>query len=346
MHSLVAANVRRSCREIESDSSSFSPTVTQLASDLDRSLPAVFREGRASVSPILFESGTGIVCEQQEFFGFYLLREAIRGCLSAANFQIAGTVLLGHNLFAPAVPAFYTSAFHALGGYLALNGRALLDKDVFHWFSATDCPETVAACLTRKNSWKFEKRGRSHPTRWKELRFIFSSKTFEVPHYFRQLARALFPNKKRGNPALMDYLRDPAKYTAEIEDFLDDFLKALPEIRHRGLYHASGEDPFAREALADGEQNVSTQHLARQTTALGEFAQSLLDEITGELRNLLESLSLGQNSMLVLYHGIGYPFRDELRLDLWDEENPLRTRIDFMETWLRQGVSQEAETCV
>ncbi len=340
----VNASVRRSCKAIERDTSSFSPALTQLISEQDHWHPFVFGGGRASASPIFYYSEEDLVCEQGDFFGLYLLTETIRGCLSAVNFQIAGTLLLANDLFAPAVASFYTSAFHTLGSYLALNGRVFVNKESLIWISLRESPGVVVGCLTRKGSWVFEKRSRSHSARWKELRHFFGGKRGEIPDYFHRFFRILFSERRKGNPTLADFLENPQGYEAEIEDFLDEFLRSISEIRHRSLYNASGEDPLVRQALVNGECGV-TGNLDRHARAFGMFAQSLLNDVSERTCRLIEGVSLNSNRMMALALGVGYPFRDLLKLEFWEDGTELKERIEFIESWIKGESGRGGEAC-
>jgi len=325
----VSSTVRRALRSLQGG---VPPpfTAETLAQNPDRHL---FRLKSLTPQPIFYRVGSEFRCAQDSFFGFYLLSQGIRSCISAVNFQIAGFHCVDSELYAPASALFYTSAYHALSGFLAINGRVLFDSMSFTWLSQEEAPSVIAACLTKKNAWTYEARARSHKSRWLELQAVFSLKTYTVPECFRRLFRYLYQGRLKKGSTLINYLDDPELHRAQLEDYLPEFLTRIAEIRHVALYRSSGEDPGAVEALLDGE-SVSQSSLGRQAQHLGLFSQSLLEETAKAVSRLVEGVRVHRDVRPFLYLATGQPWIDTPRTDLW-EPNTIQGDVDFVQEWLK-----------
>lgn len=177
---------------------------------------------------------------QERFFGFYALRNAIRGSLMAARMIQAGVHLEKGRFLAPSVSMYYTGAFHALTAFLALRGRALVEtvlgRPVVVLRDESTCsdncqmdrhPEAVIAILTRDNRWVFEPRARTHQKRWEELHQVFSAGGREIPDYLVGFCRYL--------------TRGEVQY-ADPRGLVERGLRRLVEMRHDSIYMGYGFD--------------------------------------------------------------------------------------------------------
>jgi hypothetical protein len=332
MNILAAANVRKSFKLLANGAPPFSSEVGAIASEAGQGLRNLFSNESLAASPIFYRINRDLCCAQTDFFGFYLLSQGIRSCLSSVNFHIAGCITLESELYAPAVALFYTSAYHALSGFLAVHGRVLLDSEVFTWISSEEKPPVIAACLTKNNNWKYERRTRSHTARWLELKNLFALNNFQIPSYFRQLFRSLYGSRRKPGATVYQLLTEPDKYRAQIEDYTDDFLKRIAEVRHAALYKSSGEDPHVVEAMVNREP-VYSANLGRHAQEIGVFSQGLLDDASRSIRDMIESVVVHNEVKLYLYLGAGQPWVDEARCDLWGA-NSIQQNVDFIQRWL------------
>lgn len=95
MENLVATNIRKAIGTLNAADAS-------LDSKLDGLFPA----------PVFFGSRHNIECAQSDYFGFYILANAIRSILRCVNFAVASRATLESRLLAPSVALSYTAAFH------------------------------------------------------------------------------------------------------------------------------------------------------------------------------------------------------------------------------------------
>ena len=124
MRPLLQANIQKSVRVLAS-----------MPAASDQNGPEMHRGAQSGPFPLdppslwpMFRQDKGrICCEQAEYFGFYALRAALRGCFLATNHLSGSLILLQHELLSPAVLTSYTAAFHALHAFLALHGRSIVD---------------------------------------------------------------------------------------------------------------------------------------------------------------------------------------------------------------------------
>lgn len=350
---LARSNVRRSFRLLQEGIPPFSSEIMTLAKKEDPDFRGIFGDGSLSAHPVIYRGAGGLHCAQDSFFGFYLLCQSIRSCLSAMNFLVGGQLMAKAELYGPASGLFYTAAYHAVTGLLAANGRVLIDQQNVKWiFGTKRPPQVVAACLTRENNWSFEGRGGSHVDRWLEFKSLFVGGSFEIPAYFRRFFSVLYPNwLKPGVRVVLDdrrvddgdqqpreyvdfaeILTNREKYRAQIEDYLDEFLKDIAQVRHEAIYRSFGDDPGAVEAMFNGEA-VSRTALGHRSTELGLFSQGLLADATDAARYLMESLQVSKRIKLFLYLGCGQPWMDKPRSD-FVEPSRLKDNVEHIWKWL------------
>lgn len=304
-------------------------------------LPAV-RTGSLTPWPVFYRADQTIECAQSDFFGFYALRRLLSSTLRAVNFQIAGALVATQRLYAPAVGLFYTSAYHALHSYLALNGVVIYGS--FHWPFPEESPQgsgrplQVAARLTKDNRWIFEPRRPSHARRWLELRPILRRPAGDIPDYFHRLFDAWFPGLRRDGATITEVLKDPVGTKACLTDHLDLFLGRLAEARAEALYNAFGEDADVVDALANRDA-FTTLGIERHSAELGLFSQELLQDVASTARLLLEKSQMSSEVRRMLIVSLIYPTHDPPRVDGW-ADNPVARDIQYIQDWLAEVESE------
>lgn len=224
---------------------------------------------------------------QESFFGFYALRNAIRGSLIGARMIQAGAHLEKGQFLAPSVSMYYAGAFHALTAFLSLRGRALVEtvlgppvvvlrKESTH----TTCrqmdrhPEAVMAILTRNNRWVFEPRARSHRRRWDELRQVFASPAQAIPEFVVDFCRYLT-------------CYDPEHASAC--ELLDRGLQRLVEMRHESIYVGYGFDDVVYYDLINRDR-FSDTGIDLRARSFREFATRMLIDSIETLHRLKQQI--------------------------------------------------------
>lgn len=336
MDELVRSRIRMSVSLLDRGSPPVPGKVFKLAESIG--VVRFFGDGALTPNPIIYpgEVPLRLNCVQKEFFGFYVLREAIGRTLAAVNFQVAGDLLVSQELYAPSAVLFYTSAYHALHGYLAAKGRVFLEEDRFRWLGdEAKTPSLLAACLNSKGRWSFEGRRRNHSVRWSELKNVFGRRGFEIPKYFHHLFYSILPGLGRPGFTNLECVKNPVNTRARLEDNLDLFLDRITSIRYRAIYRGSGEDPSVVEALAN-QDAFSEDGIDRQARALGVFSHGLLGDSARLVRDFLPCAnSLRPAHRVLLFLGTELPWgQDRPRIDQWLNRR-VRHDIEEIYSWVR-----------
>lgn len=285
MEDLVASNVRKAISTLNAANAS-------LGFHLEGLYPA----------PVFYGSRRKIACVQSDYFGFYVLANAIRSILRCVNFVVASRATLESRLLAPSVALSYTAAFHGLMAHLALEGRSYFE--CFNWaekqaddsLKQSDRPHEmpiVVGVLKRNNMWNFECRSRSHKVRWRELLQLFAKPSYEIPKYYHELFEYMFAGRLKGmgTSFLKEYLLHPElreSYKVKLEDAKEEFIDRIAEVRHRALYGAAGEDPGVVTALWNRDV-TSSSGIERQAVSFYSFSESMLDHVSSDLVELLSA---------------------------------------------------------
>lgn len=70
--------------------------------------------------------GGQLVTPQEPIFGYYALRNILRGLFLGASFVPPGDTLLATMFLSPSIAMYYTASFHLILAYLALQGRVAI----------------------------------------------------------------------------------------------------------------------------------------------------------------------------------------------------------------------------
>jgi hypothetical protein len=209
MKELLKANMKKSIRIIAEDHPKIPAELIEVVEEEPRSpdLPNLV-EGMMKVAaqPIPWfyrDSGKELQSPQESFFGFYSLRNIIRGILLSLRFIQAGDLLHKNGFLAASVFSYYPFSFHLLYAFLASYGRVVVDQvhggpikiinrrnsSGGSFSSLNPTPEVIVAILVRNNTWKFEPRPRSHTRKWKELEHIFVELDYDIPEFLHSFFR-------------------------------------------------------------------------------------------------------------------------------------------------------------
>jgi hypothetical protein len=340
MRELLQANIRNSIRvlaSISAESGQVSPKTGH------EGQAASFPRDPPSFWPTFWNDNGRICCEQAEYFGFYALRAALRGCFLAPNHLSASVILLQHELFSPAVLASYTAAFHALHAFLALHGRTIVDTPARSRGSGQgDASRSlVIAVLTRNNEWTFEGEARTHKAQWLQLKQVWAAKSATIPGYFEELFDYLFhgvwehPEGLTRSEQLVAVLEGRIKreeLRPRLRQHLDGFLSLIAEIRHLAVYCSFGEDPGVVEALVNRD-TFSTAGIEKQAQELVLFASRFLTDVASELCAVIRSTEVPQALRTKLYLAVHLPWFDQIQLAKCPD--CVRAKVATLRDWLR-----------
>jgi hypothetical protein len=280
--------------------------------------------------PWFYEDNYNILSPQSSFFGFYAFRNVLRGILLGSNYFKSGNILFNRWLYSPSISMYYTSLFHFLHSFLALEGRIVIepvmgpievqvkeDSSTINHKLLSKHPDVIIAILTTINTWIFEKRNRSHKKRWQELNIIFNEHNYEIPHYFVKL---------------FNYLNSYGPYDNIKNSDINNFLKEISEIRHKALYECFGFDDFAYDAAINKELEAGVG-LGVKTKQFKLFASEFFKDILSKSIELIQKVKINAKIKMSLGISINTP---PLELcDLQDfEDDEIYKMLYFLMDWL------------
>ncbi len=217
MKDLLRTNIKRSFKIIAEENPRIPPELIAVANNQtvpSKSVNIIEEMMKVAAQPVpwFYRNHQTIESPQEAFFGFYALRNIIRGIFLSVRFIQAGDLLYRTHFMASSVFSYYTASFHLLHSFLASHGRVIVDqvhggpvKRLNHQYSPLDPgTQVIVAILTRKNTWQFEKRSRSHSRRWEELMPIFRELSFEVPDFLRTFLSYILQENYPSSPAQIE----------------------------------------------------------------------------------------------------------------------------------------------
>jgi hypothetical protein len=251
---------------------------------------------------------------QLPFFGFYALRNAVRGAILGSGFLAAGRLLLAKEFYGPSVAMFYTASFHLCHAFLALHGRVtvvpvltepvvIMEKDLkmvaqIPW----PAPEMLMCTLTRDNRWIVENRGRSHRVLWREIGCVLREDEDGTPP---EWLSEFFAQLRKESPEEL----------AEADT--DELLCRIADLRHRALYEGFGMDETALNELSRSRE-ISALALSARASEFEKFATRLQVYILGHTVPLLLACGLDGQLRTVFVSGVYSPGFDMPTLE-WVE---------------------------
>jgi hypothetical protein len=225
---------------------------------------------------------------------------------------------------------YYTSLFHFLHSFLALEGRVIVepvmgpikvevkeDSSTINHKLLSKHPEVIIAILTINNDWIFEKRSRSHKKRWQELNIIFNEHNYEIPHYFIKL---------------FNYLNSYGPYENIKGSDINNFLKEISEIRHKALYESFGFDDFAYYAAINKEIEGGVG-LGVKTKEFKLFASEFFKDILSKTIELIQKVKINAKIKLSLKVSVDTPPFELCDLHGF-EDDEIYKMLYFLMEWL------------
>lgn len=229
------------------------------------------------------------VTPQATIFGYYALRNILRGLFLGGSFLPPGDTLLKNGFLSSSIATYYTASFHLMLAYLSFVGRVVITPVYgppiieLHETGGRSGhkpipgdPTAICAILTADCRWIFERRPRTHRTYWAELdRVLFQTKS--VPECFIEFAQ---------------YLTSYGPYQDEYSNDLETVRNALPylqDARHEALYQGYGYDPWSDDLLTNRDADYAP--LDRRAKKYQAFSYGLLNHIVGETDNLITHLN-------------------------------------------------------
>lgn len=229
------------------------------------------------------------VTPQERVFGYYALRNILRGLFLGGSFLPPGDTLLKNGFLSSSVATYYGASFHLMLAYLSLEGRVAITP-VYGppYIELSEAgggsghkpipgnPRAICAILTADGQWIFEGRTRTHRAYWAELdRVLLQTKL--VPECFIEFAH---------------YLTSYGPYKDEHSNDLEMVRNALPylqDARHEALYQGYGYDPWSDDLLTNRDAGRAPIDLrAKKYQA---FSYGLLNHIVSETDNLVTHLN-------------------------------------------------------
>jgi hypothetical protein len=292
MNVLLLSNIKKSLKIITEDN----PEVPDYLIDKEElgsekspafSIARALAKVAAQPIPSFYHDVTNELQSPQEaFFGFYVLRNAVRGIFLGLRNMQAGDLLRKYDFFSASVTSYYTAAFHLLSSFLAWNGRVIIEnllpvkviedkngeKRVQSILDHSSHP-IIIAILTKNNTWKFEGRSRTHGTVWNELEHILLKRADKITAFFTSFF----------------------KYILHYENSLSEInlvrkgIQRLIEVRHESIYRGYGYDDITHDAITNREHGISWD-IGRKSKKYRDFAIGLLRFSTNEVLELKEKI--------------------------------------------------------
>lgn len=265
---LLRSNVRKSLRIIALERpqvpDEFLPSRGEAISLL---LTRLWEQNAAQPLPRFYSAADGRLSSlQEEFFGLYALRNVVRGALVASSWIGAAGRLTKPGCYAASILCSYTAMFHLLIGYLAVHGTVLIPQVLApSVVPLVDAPEAVMARLTRKNTWVFERRGRSHRMVWSELGQVLAHQyeADEIPEFI---------------DVFLQYVVSygPTDLVTADEDWREAALRRSAYIRHEAVYESYGFDDWAYDEFTNEDYPGAGYGIDARVRIYREFAVALL----------------------------------------------------------------------
>jgi len=342
MKKLLAANIKKSLKIIAEDNPQIPPNLIEVI-DEDPSITKsisraeILMKIAAQRIPWFYrDESEKLQSPQASFFGFYALRNLIRGIFLSLRFIQAGQLLKRNNFRAASILSFYTASFHLLNSFLAAHGRVIVDivhggpikiikhkqSETAQYSSLNHAPEIVMAILTNNNKWIFESRSRSHSRRWTELEQVFIKTDYDVPDFFY---------------SLFEYILSygPSSYAPqEPSELLKEGIYRLTEIRHESIYIGYGDDDFVHDELINrdfsGICGIDLKSNAYHSFAM-DFLKYVIEDVM-EMKNIVPLVHWNEVQSL-MYNSIYTPPFEPFDFKMEDNKE-LNEKIEDIFVWL------------
>ncbi len=283
--------------------------------------------------PVFYEdSDKYLICYHIDTLGFFAVRCAFRGIFLSVNYLAAADQNFENRLYGPAINNYYTSAYHILSAFLALNRRMYLESQDYQWEYVGEQKFNIVASYSNGH-WHFEKRKRGHFTKWNEISLL---RLIEYPDSLKQLFTFWFKDWLKEDISVEEYLvrklkKENMGVCFSINDKISELIKRFIETRHRSVYFSFGSDPQVVTDLVNNDA-LSTKGIELQANAFKNFTYQFLIENVELLTEFLNSVSIHKKTRAMLHTTILWPWFDQPKrqqIQNRELENKIRQLIDF-----------------
>lgn len=280
-----------------------------------------------------------LICEQENWFGFFVLRNGFRGLLTSINYLATAQIIRSQALNGPTIVAAYTASFLLLDAFLAFNGIIIIDLPPEYNKSKIILKPLVVGKLSKKRGWIFEKIKRNHKSRWLQLSQIIGSQKGNVPIFFHRLFTYFYRGEYKNKRPLVEVLNnksiDNNIFIGEkwqLHERVTDFLEQIALSRHVSIYGSFGSDVYVYEALVNRD-TFSTSGLNEKAAQFMLFAQDLAIYVVNNLKETISTLQMSDSIRKLLFLCVSIPYFDDPKIKLLQPtglQESVKFFIDFL----------------
>jgi len=280
-----------------------------------------------------------LICEQENWFGFFVLRNGFRGLLTSINHLATAQIIRLQALYGPTIAAAYTASFLLLDAFLAFNGTVIIDLPPEYNERKIILKPLVVGKLSKKGCWIFEGMKRNHESRWLQLHQVIGSRKGDVPIFFHRLFTYLFRGEYKNKRPLIEILNNKSVDNNifigekwQLHERVTDFLKQVAMSRHESIYGSFGSDAYVYEALVNRD-TFSTSGLNEKAAQFMLFAQDLAIYVANNLKETISTLRLSDSVRKLLFLCISIPYFDDPKIKLLQPielQDSVKFFIDFL----------------
>jgi len=295
--------------------------------------------------PLFILDENKLTSKTEKNFGFYVLPNAIRGIFKSINFHAAGNSSLNDKLFAPSILNYYTSAFHNLETFLALNGILYFFPSIIKNEEKIESVNqlTVLRYSFKKNKWCIEGGKLSHKDRWFELKRIFSDE-INTPTVFLNLFdyffKASYHNKIIKNPIFAKYYKN--KKPILYKENIDEFLKLISNTRHLSAYNSFGSDPTVIGDLINHDI-YSDDGIDLQAKYYHYLSKRFMEINLENITHIINELRINSKIKEAVWLTTLNEYFDEVKFNKIEDKNLMNNLIELY-NWLRNSKKRKLKT--
>jgi hypothetical protein len=280
-----------------------------------------------------------LICEQENWFGFFVLRNGFRGLLTSINHLATVQIIRFQALYGPTIAAAYTASFLLLDAFLAFNGIIIVDLPPEYNKRKIILKPLVVGKLSKKRGWIFEGMKRNHESRWLQLHQIIGSRKGNVPIFFHRLFAYFFREEYKKKRPLIEILNNKSVDNNifigekwQLHERVTDFLKRIALSRHESIYGSFGSDAYVYETLVNRD-TFSTSGLNEKAAQFMLFAQDLAIYVANNIKETISTLQMSDSIRKLLFLCISIPYFDDPKIKFLQPielQNLVKFFIDFL----------------
>lgn len=248
---------------------------------------------------------------------------------------MAGVLCNNKGLLGPAILNFYTSSFHNLESFLALNGIMYFYPTLV-WSCnerQIDYKQTVIR-YCKNNKWKYEYSKLSHKNRWAELKRFFNQET-KTPDFILKLFdyffQASFHNESIEKLKNFDAFKNRKHIT--YEDKLDEFLNRISNTRHSAAYNSFGSDPNVIDEMINRE-GVNPKLVNLQANSYESFSENFFNYCIDLVYELINYIDINNETRKYLFFTTYYDTFDDVIIENI-KNDVAREKTRYVKDWLK-----------